>query len=355
MLSKEWQVRNQKFNLGVVGATGLVGREMLKVLEERAFPVRKLYLWASQNSEGEEIKFQSKNYRVEVLEKQSFEEKGLDYVLFATKSGVSAEYAPLAAQEGAIVIDNSSHFRLDKSIPLVVPEVNPEDIQLAEKSGIIANPNCSTAQLVVCLKALHDAVPLKRVLVSTYQSVSGAGSKAMEELQNQVGALFAGQEVIKKNFPHQIAFNCIPHIDIFYENGMTKEEMKLICETRKILGLPQLKISATAVRVPVFISHSESVNLEFEEELSVEEAKDILSNTPGVVLLDDPNQKIYPTPFELAGKDEVYVGRVRRDESAENGLHLWVVADNLRKGAATNAVQIAELCVEKNFSRRAAA
>lgn len=338
--------------IGIVGATGLVGQEMIRVLESRQFPVSELSLFASERSLGERLTFRSQELPVEVLDANSFASKKLDFVLFATSAGLSAEYAGRAADSGAIVIDNSSHFRLFDDVPLVVPEVNPEAIYHSKQRGIIANPNCSTIQMMVVLKPLHDISPLERVIVSTYQSVSGAGSDAMEELQNQVLSSFSSEPLEPKVFPHQIAFNCIPHIDVFFENGMTKEEMKMILESRKILGLPELKISATAVRVPTFISHSESLNVDFKEPISVEEIREALSKAPGLVVLDDPKSKVYPLGFAAAGTDEVYVGRIRRDLSNENGIHLWVVADNLRKGAATNAVQIAELCIKNRFHRR---
>lgn len=347
-------MRNQKVNIGVVGATGLVGKEILTVLEERGFPVNQLRLFASERSAGQSVEYAGKQHTVEELKEDSFASGDLDYVLFAGGGKVSEKFCPLAAQSGAVVIDNSSHFRLEKGIPLVVPEVNPETVIQAKERGIIANPNCSTIQMVVCLKALHEVAGLKRVVVSTYQAVSGAGAEAMEELRSQVGGLFGGGEIKKNVFPHQIAFNCLPHIDVFYENGMTKEEMKMIHESRKILDLPDLKITATAVRIPVFIGHSESVNLEFESEIDLEEARRALSEMPGVVVIDEPQSKIYPTAMDVSGKDQILVGRIRKDESVENGLHLWIVADNLRKGAATNAVQIAEICLQQNFTRQAA-
>jgi len=347
-------VRNQKVNIAVVGATGMVGQEMLRVLEDRDFPVDQLFVFASERSEGEILTFNDKDYRIEALKPEAFEGKSIDFALFATDAAISAEYAPRAAAAGAIVIDNSSHFRMQKDIPLIVPEVNPDEISKAAQHGIIANPNCSTIQMVVCLKALNDSVPIKRVVVSTYQSVSGAGQDAMNELQTQVGELFAGRDVNARIFPHRIAFNCIPHIDVFLENGMTKEEMKMINETRKILNLPNLLITATAVRVPVFIGHCESLNVEFNSAFSSDEAREVLHNTPGVIVMDEPGSRLYPTAFDSAGQDEILVGRIRRDESVSFGLHLWIAADNIRKGAATNAVQIAELCLEKNFSRVAA-
>jgi len=343
-----------QYNVGIVGATGLVGSEMIQVLEDRNFPVGELYLWASERSAGAELEFQSRKIKVEELNKLSFSSKKLDFVLFAGGGGVSAEYAPLAADTGAIVIDNSSHFRLQTGVPLVVPEVNPEAVENCKETGIIANPNCSTIQMVVALQPLHEAAGIKRVIVSSYQSVSGAGSEALDEMQQQVSDLFAGKEIKNEVFPHQIAFNCIPHIDVFFEDGFSKEEMKMILETRKIMNLPDLKITATAVRVPVFISHAESINIEFNSAITADEAREVLENAPGVIVWDDPKEKLYPTPFEVAGQDEVFVGRVRQDKSTENALHLWVVADNLRKGAATNAIQIAETCIARKFRRLAA-
>ncbi len=337
----------KKYSVAVAGATGLVGAEMLKVLGDRKFPVEKMRVFASKMSVGEIVEFNSQEYPVEELTEDSFREK-IDFVLFGTSAEISAEYAPIAARAGAIAIDNSSHFRMNPEIPLIVPEVNPEALEMAKSHRIIANPNCSTIQLVVCLKPLHEEARLKRVVVSTYQSVSGAGKDALDELQNQITTLFSHGEVSKKVFPHQIAFNCVPHIDQFLPNSFTKEEMKIIQECRKILGLPNLKITATAVRVPTLISHSESVNVELEQDLDPETARDLLADF-GVHVLDDPKRNLYPLGFEVTGNDGVFAGRIRRDESVPHGLHLWVVADNLRKGAATNAVQIAELCVREKF------
>lgn len=347
-------MRNENFNVGIVGATGLVGEAILRILEERAFPVGKLRAFASSQSAGKKILFREAEIVVEELKESSFDAKDLDFVFFAGGGSVSAEYAPLAADSGAIVIDNSSHFRMDPDVPLIVPEVNPQDVVKAQESRLIANPNCSTAQLVVALKPLHDRAQLKRVVISSYQSVSGAGLEALDELQEQVSRVFSSQETEARVFPHQIAFNCIPHIDVFLENGMTKEEMKMINETRKILNLPDLKITATAVRVPVFIGHSESVNLEFEQPISPQEAQEILSRSEGLLLEDDPGESRYPLAVDCVDRDEVFVGRIRQDESVEYGLHLWIVADNLRKGAATNAIQIAELCLKKNMVKVAA-
>lgn len=346
-------MKKQKYAVGIAGATGLVGREMLKVLEDRDFPVSKVRVFASENSLGDTIPFRDEELKVEVLGEKSFAARDLDFVLFATSAELSEKYVPLAAASGAIAIDNSSFFRMKAEIPLVVPEVNPGRIDLAKTKKIIANPNCSTIQLVACLKPLHEEGGIKRVVMSSYQSVSGAGSDALDELQSQVGKLFANEDFEPKVFPHQIAFNCIPQVDKFLPSGFTKEEAKIIEETRKILDLPKLKITATAVRVPTLISHAESVNIEFENDISPEDAREILTNA-GIIVLDEPEKNLYPLGFEVTGRDEVFVGRIRRDESVDFGLHLWIVADNLRKGAATNAVQIAELCCERQFVAAAA-
>jgi aspartate-semialdehyde dehydrogenase len=337
----------KSYSVSVVGATGLVGTEMLRVLESRHFPISDLRVFASQESAGEKIEFKGNEYRVEVLNEKNLEHSPSDFALFATSAELSAKFVPLAARSGSIAIDNSSYFRMDPKIPLIVPEVNPETLSMAEESRIIANPNCSTVQLVVALKPLAR-FGLKRVVVSSYQSVSGAGAAALDELQSQITSLFSHGEIRREVFPHQIAFNCIPQIDSFLPNGFTKEEAKIIHESRKILDLPKLRITATAVRVPTLISHAESVNIEFAEAVSPEKARQLLEDF-GVIVLDKPENKVYPLGFEIAGRDEVFVGRVRVDESVENGLHLWVVADNVRKGAATNAVQIAELCIDEDF------
>lgn len=335
----------KKYKVGVVGATGAVGREMVSILEERKFPVECLRLFASEKSVGEKMTFCGKAISVELLQENSFQ--GEQIVLFSAGGTVSQRFAPLAAEAGAVVIDNSSAFRMAEDIPLIVPEVNPQDVGQYKKRRIIANPNCSTIQLVAVLKPLHDAAGLRRVVVSTYQSTAGAGQKAMKELSEQVVALFNQREIEKRVFPHQIAFNCIPHIDVFLDNGYTKEEMKIVNESRKIMGLPTLRITSTAVRVPVFCSHSESVNVELERKLSVARIREILSKAPGVTVYDDPSKNQYPLAVESTGKDDVFVGRIRIDESVENGFNLWIVSDNLRKGAALNAVQIAELLAEK--------
>ena len=331
------------FRVAVVGATGAVGQQMVACLEERRFPVSQLFPLASERSIGKKVTFLGKEIPVEVLGKDSF--KDIDLALFSAGGSISKEYGPIAAAQGAVVVDNSSAWRMDPEIPLVVPEVNPQDIGLYTKRGIIANPNCSTIQMVVMLQPLHEAAKIKRVVVSTYQAVSGTGQKAVDELASQVRALLACQEPEKKVYPHRIAFNCLPHIDVFLENGYTKEEMKMVNETQKIMGDTTIQVTATTVRVPVFYGHSESVNIETARKLSVTEARDILAQAPGVKLVDDPLQNRYPMPLEAAGQDLTLVGRIREDFSIENGLNLWVVADNIRKGAATNAVQIAEILI----------
>jgi aspartate-semialdehyde dehydrogenase len=336
-------VKKDKYNVAVVGATGAVGEQMREVLEERQFPVGELRLLASERSAGQFLPFDGRQVRVEILNADSF--KDIDIGLFSAGGSVSAKFAPTAITAGAVVVDNTSHFRMEPDVPLVVPEVNANEIAGYKKRGIIANPNCSTIQMVVALKPIHDAVRIKRVVVSTYQSVSGAGRRAMEELSHQVGALFNGKDVRKDKFPHQIAFNCIPHIDVFLENGYTKEEWKMINETRKILGEPGLPVTATTVRVPVFCGHSESVNVETVVKLSAAEARKILREAPGIIVVDEPENNVYPMAIDATGKDATYVGRIREDDSVPNGLNIWVVADNLRKGAALNAVQIAEILI----------
>ncbi len=326
----------KKVNLAVVGATGMVGRTFLKVLEEKDLPIENFYVFASKRSAGQTLTFKNKEYVVEELTEHSFD-RGIDVALFSAGGSVSEKFAPIAASKGCIVIDNSSQWRMDPEVPLVVPEVNPEDIKL--NKGIIANPNCSTIQAVVSLKPLADKYDIKRVVYSTYQAVSGAGMAGWKDLENGL----KGED--PKKFPHPIAGNCIPHIDVFMDDGYTKEEKKMIDETKKILHNDNLKVTATTVRVPVFNSHSESINVEFNKDFDINELKDTLKNAPGIVLTDDPSKDVYPLALDAAGHDEVYVGRVRRDESVDSGVNLWVVADNIRKGAATNAVQIAEIVI----------
>ena len=328
----------KKVNLAVVGATGMVGRTFLKVLKEKNFPIDNLYLMASKRSAGTKLEYDGKEYIVEELTEHSFD-KPIDIALFSAGGSTSEKFAPIAAAHGVIVVDNSAQWRQHPDVPLVVPEVNPEDISW--NHGIIANPNCSTIQAVAVLKPLDDKYKIKRVVYSTYQAVSGAGVAGWNDLENGL------KGEAPKKFPHPIAGNCLPHIDVFMENGYTKEEMKMIWETRKILHDPDLKVTATTVRVPVFSSHSESINVEFEKPIDdIEDVKKLLAAAPDVVLVDDPANNKYPLAIDATGTDEVYVGRIRRDESVENGINLWVVADNIRKGAATNAVQIAEILAE---------
>jgi aspartate-semialdehyde dehydrogenase len=334
--------KQDKYVVAVVGATGAVGREMLEILEERKFPVSDLVPLASERSEGERLEFNGKKWTVKRLTNDSF--KGVDIALFSAGAARSLEFAPEAVKSGAVVIDNSSAFRMDPKVPLVVPEVNPH--ALATHHGIIANPNCSTIGMLVALKPLHDRARIKRIVVTTFQSVSGTGKKAMDELAGQTVALLNFKEVEKHVYPHQIAFNCLPHIDVFLENGYTREEMKMVTETRKIMEDESIRVTATTVRVPVFRCHSESVNIETERKLTANEARAILAAAPGVIVYDDPGRNIYPMAIDVAGKDDTYVGRIREDESIPNGLNLWIVSDNLRKGAALNAVQIAELLIK---------
>lgn len=333
----------KKYNLAIVG-TGAVGQTILDILAERNFPINNLKLLATQRSAGKEVNFQGKSYVIEETTADSFD--GVDLAFFAG-GAASKLFAKEAVKRGAVVIDNGSAFRLDPDVPLVVPEVNPEDVK--NHKGIISNPNCSTIQMVVALKPLHDAAKITRIVVSTYQAVSGAGQEAIDELILQTKQVLNDEETTPNIFQHQIAFNLIPHIDTFMDNDYTREEMKMVDETKKIFHEPDLKITATTVRVPIIRSHSEAINIETERELSAEEAREILSKAPGIVLQDDPAQNIYPMPLMTSYRDEVFVGRVRKDISTEKGLSLFVVADQLRKGAATNAVQIAELLKEYNL------
>ncbi len=331
------------YRVAVVGATGNVGKEMLQTLSERAFPADDVVALASERSAGAEVSF-GEDDTLKVQDLSKFDFKGIDIVLSSPGAKVSAQFAPRAASAGAVVIDNTSQFRMDPDVPLVVPEVNPDAIAGYTKRHIIANPNCSTIQMVTALKPLHDLVRIKRVVVATYQSTSGGGKEAMDELFNQTRAIYVNDPVKPEIFTKQIAFNCIPHIDVFMDDGYTKEEWKMNVETRKILD-PRIKVTATCVRVPVFIGHAEAVNLEFEGSISVEEARQALKDAPGVALVDHRVDGGYVTPAECAGEDAVYVSRLREDTTVENGLSLWIVADNLRKGAALNAVQIAEKLV----------
>ncbi len=329
----------KKYNVAVVGATGMVGRTFLKVLEEKNLPVENYYLMASARSAGKKVTFMGKEYTVEELNEHSFD-KPIDIALFSAGGSTSEKFAPIAAAHGCIVIDNSSAWRMDPDVPLVVPEVNSYDLEWANKKNIIANPNCSTIQAMVALKPLDDKYTIKRVVYSTYQAVSGAGMGGWSDLENGL------KGEAPKKFPHPIANNCLPHIDVFEESGYTKEEIKMVNETRKILGKPDMRVTATTVRVPVFNSHSESINLEFEKTFDLAELKQTLADAPGIIIQDDPENNVYPMAVTATGHDEVYVGRIRRDDSIESGVNIWVVADNIRKGAASNAVQIAQKLIE---------
>ncbi|MDI3540728.1 MAG: aspartate-semialdehyde dehydrogenase [Thermosediminibacterales bacterium] len=325
-------------NLAIVGATGAVGRKALEILEkEDLLPIRNLKLLASDRSAGTALNFRGKDYLVEAATPESF--NNIDVAIFSAGAGVSLRLAPEAVRKGAVVIDNSSAFRMKEDVPLVVPEVNPDEIR--KHKGIIANPNCSTIQMVVVLKPIYDLVGIKRIVVSTYQAVSGTGIEAMEELREQTEQILTNKEIAPKVYPHQIAFNVLPHIDEFDEYGNTREELKMINETKKILNDRNIRVTATTVRVPVFIGHSEAVNVETVEKITAAEVKEILSKAPGVIVNDDPAKNCYPLPAAVAGRNEVFVGRIREDLSIENGINLWIVADNLRKGAAYNAIQIA--------------
>lgn len=334
----------KKYNVAVVGAMGAVGQEMLKTLERRSFPIKELIPLDISSNASKEILFNGKTFRVKEAKAGAF--KDVDIALFSAGEEASRELAPIAVSEGCKVIDNSSAWRMDDNVPLVVPEVNPEAI--LKNKGIIANPNCTTIQMLVAVKPIHELYTIKRIVISTYQAVSGSGQKAIEELENQASQHVKGEEITHKVYPHQILFNAIPHIDIFFENGYSKEEMKMINETHKILD-PSIKVSPTAVRIAVFRGHSESINIETEKPVNISEVKEVLSKSKGIVLVDNPEQKIYPMAINCKDKDDVFVGRIRKDESVENGLNMWVVADNLLKGAALNAVQIAEKMVEMDL------
>ncbi len=338
---------SKPLTLAIIGATGAVGRELLSTVESRKFPAAKVVALASARSAGITIPFGGGLLKVEELKEDSFE--GVDIALFSAGGDISRQYAPLAVKSGCVVVDNSSCWRMDERCPLVVPEVNAEELK--NHNGIIANPNCSTIQMVVALAPLHKAVPIRRVVVSTYQAVSGTGHKAVHELEKQVRQMFNGQDPEVKVYPYQIAFNCLPQIDVFLENDYTKEEMKMTLETIKIMGDANIKVTATAVRVPVFYGHSESLNIEFAKPLSAKQARAILSSAKGIKVYDNPAEKMYPMPIEAAGEDEVFVGRIRDDESCPNALNMWVVSDNIRKGAALNTVQIAEQLVQEGLVR----
>jgi len=334
--------KKSNYKVAVVGATGAVGEEMISILEGRNFPVDELRLFASERSSGKKIEFKHHKTTIETLKDDSF--RGLDIALFSAGGERSKQWAPVAAGSGCVVVDNSSAWRMDPGVPLVVPEINPDDLKT--HNGIIANPNCSTIQMVMALKPIHDAARIKRVVVSTYQSVSGTGKKAMEELLKQSADYLNFNEIKCNVYPYQIAFNLLPHIDVFLDNGYTREEIKMVNETRKILNDESIKVTATTVRVPIFRGHAESINIETEKKVSANDARALLAAFPGLVVFDAPQKNIYPIPINASGKDEVYIGRIREDDTIENGLNMWVVSDNLRKGAALNAVQIAEKLIE---------
>jgi len=336
-------MKKDSYNIAIVGATGAVGQEMMEILEQRNFPVGELRPLASERSAGKELEFKGSKIKIEKLDENSF--KDIDIALFSAGSSRSKEFAPFAVQAGAVVVDNSSAFRMEEGVPLVVPEINPEAVAGYKNKGIIANPNCTTAVTVMALKPLHDLGNIKRVIASSYQAVSGAGAQAIEELKNQTLAWANSEEIKPETFPYQIAFNLLPQIDSFLDNGYTKEEMKLHNETRKILGDSEIALTATTVRVPVFRAHSVSVNIETEKKITVEEAREALNKFPGVRVFDEPGELKYPMPIDVAGTDDCIVGRIREDYTIPNGLSFWVVGDQLRKGAALNAVQIAELLV----------
>ena len=331
----------KEFNLAIVGATGLVGQEFIKILEERDFPVGSMRLLASEHSSGSSLFFKHQRIQIEEALEESF--RGVDIALFSAGADVSRRLSPLATQAGAVVIDNSAAFTMEPWVPLVVPEVNPEDIEWHK--GIIANPNCSTIQMVVALYPLHKVNPIKRIVVSTYQSVSDCGAAAMKEMISQTRAILEGRRVCPHIYSHQIAFNVLPEIDVFLDNGYTKEEQKMLAETRKIMHAPDIAISATCVRVPVYFGHSEAVNVEFTSPITPDEARKILAQAPGVRILDEPSVSFYPHAWAASGSNHVFVGRIRKDISHPNGLVMWIVVDNVRKGAALNAVQIAELAL----------
>jgi len=337
----------KRFNVAVAGATGAVGEVMLSILEERKFPVRNLRLLASERSVGKTLRFQGEEVPVELLHKNAF--RGIDIALFSAGASRSREFAPAAWESGAVVVDNSSAFRMEPDIPLVVPEINADAIARYRNRGIIANPNCTTIVAIMPLKPLHDYGTLRRVVASSYQATSGAGAKAMAELVAQTKAFARGENLEVSAFQHQIAFNVIPHIDAFLENGYTKEEMKMTNEGRKILGIPDLRVTCTTVRVPVLTAHSISINAQFDRKITREKARELIAAFPGCQVMDDPAGNVYPMPLFCAGKDDCYVGRIREDESAENALNFWVCGDQLRKGAALNAVQIAEVLVQKHL------
>ncbi|MCU0558911.1 MAG: aspartate-semialdehyde dehydrogenase [Desulfobacterales bacterium] len=337
----------KSFNVAVAGATGAVGNQMIACLEEMQFPVKNIRLLASSRSAGRRLRFRGEMVAVEELTADSF--AGMDIALFSAGGTTSQTFAPAAARAGCVVIDNSSAWRMDPQVPLVVPEVNPHAVADYRHKGIIANPNCSTIQMVVALNPIHRRFGIRRIVVSTYQSVSGTGKKAIDELFNQTRAMINFLEAETRVYPHRIAFNCLPHIDAFLANGYTKEEMKMVNETRKILEAPEIGVTATTVRVPVFFGHSEAVNVETIAHASAEQVRALLSDAPGVTVVDDPANNRYPLAIEAAGRDSTFVGRIRQDDSIPNGINLWIVADNIRKGAATNAVQIAQVLADRHL------
>ncbi len=333
----------KSYSVAVAGATGLVGSQMLACLAERDFPIKSIKMLASARSAGRTIQFKGESFTVEELTEKSF--KNVDIAFFSAGGAVSKKFAPIAAADGCVVIDNSKTWRMDPDIPLVVPEVNPHAVAGYSKKGIIANPNCSTIQMVVALAPIHRKVGIKRIVVSTYQAVSGTGKAAVDELMEQSRAILESQPIEKKVYPHQIAFNCLPHIGSFLETGYTDEEMKMVNETRKILEDDGIAVSSTTIRVPVFYGHSESVNVETVNPITPDEVRSVLEKAPGVKVVDNPSSNIYPLAVEAAGRDETFVGRIRKDTSVENGIDMWIVADNIRKGAATNAIQIGEILI----------
>ena len=335
----------KKFNVAVAGATGAVGNQMIRCLEEMNFPVKAIRLLASHRSLGRTLQFKGETIAVEELKEDSF--KGIDIALFSAGGGTSESYAPYAFKDGCVVVDNSSAWRMDPQVPLVVPEVNPHAIAQYTNKGIIANPNCSTIQMVAVLHPIHQKYGIKRIVVSTYQAVSGTGKKAIDELFDQTRAMINFLDYERRVYPHRIAFNCLPHIDKFMDNGYTKEEMKMVNETRKIFEDDSIAVTATTVRVPVFFGHSESVNIETKEPVTADDVRILLDKAPGVKVMDDPSKNLYPLATDAAGQDLTLVGRIRQDESIENGINMWIVADNIRKGAATNTVQIAQVLAEK--------
>lgn len=338
----------KQYKVAILGATGLVGQQFISILEQRNFPVAELKLLASDRSAGGKLTFRGSEILVEEASAHSFE--NTEIAMFSAGSDISRYFAPIAARQGAVVIDNSAAFRMDPRVPLVVPEINPEDIK--KHAGIIANPNCSTIQMVVALWPLHKMNPIKRIVVTTFQSVSGTGKAAVTELENQARLVLENKEVIPHVYPHQIAFNILPEIDVFLDNDYTREEWKMVEETRKIMHAPDIAVSATCTRVPVFGAHSEAVNVEFTDPVSPDDARRILAGSPGVKVLDEPSVSLYPQPVSATGTDDVYVGRIRRDTSTGSGLVMWIVADNIRKGAALNAVQIAEVMVRQGWVNR---